>query len=108
MKTSFKPIALVALFAASLGAAAFTGGCAATATKESTGEFVDDSSITVKVKAAFVKDPVVKASAVTVETFKGVVQLSGFVNTNEEKAQAGRLVETIKGVTSVKNNIVVK
>jgi len=108
MKTSFKPLALAALFTAAFGFASFTGGCASTATKESTGEFVDDSSITVKVKAAFVKDPVVKASEVTVETFKGVVQLSGFVNTSAEKAQAGRLAETISGVTSVKNNIVVK
>lgn len=108
MKTSLKPIALAALFTASLGFASFTGGCAATPTKESTGEFVDDSSITVKVKAAFVKDPVVKAIEVTVETFKGVVQLSGFVNTTAEKAQAGRLAAAVKGVTDVKNNIVVK
>ena len=101
-------MALAALFTTSLALVSFTGGCAATPTKESTGEFVDDSSITVKVKAAFVKDPVVKAIEVTVETFKGVVQLSGFVNTNAEKAQAGRLAAAVKGVTSVKNDIVVK
>lgn len=108
MKTSFKPIALAALFTASLGFVAFTAGCASTATKESTGEYVDDSTITLKIKAAFVKDPVVKAMDVTVETFKGVVQLSGFVNTADQKFQAGRLAETVPGVTSVKNNIVVK
>ncbi|MCX6954157.1 MAG: BON domain-containing protein [Verrucomicrobia bacterium] len=108
MKTFHKPIALAALFTLTLGLASVGGGCASTPTKESTGEFVDDSSITMKVKAAFIKDPVVKASDVTVETFKGTVQLSGFVNTSAEKAQAGRLAETIKGVTAVKNNIVVK
>lgn len=108
MKTSFKPIVLAALFTVTFGITAFSTGCAATSTKESTGEFVDDSSITVKVKAAFIKDPIVKASAVTVETFKGVVQLSGFVNTSDEKTQAGRLAASIRGVTDVKNGIVVK
>lgn len=108
MKSSFKPITLAALFAASFGLVTFTGGCAATPTSESTGEYVDDSSITLKVKSAFVKDPVVKAGNVSVETFKGVVQLSGFVNTAEEKAQAGRVAATVKGVTEVKNNIVIK
>lgn len=108
MKTSLKPIALAALLTATLGFASFNAGCAATSTKESTGEYVDDSTITVKVKSAFVNDPVVKASDVTVETFKGVVQLSGFVNTSAEKAQAGRVARTVKGVTEVKNNITVK
>jgi len=108
MKTSMKPLALAALLTASLGLTAFTGGCASTATRESTGEYVDDSSITVKVKAAFVKDPIVKALDVKVETFKGVVQLSGFVATATEKSQAGRLAATISGVTDVKNSIVVK
>ncbi len=109
MKKLTKPTALAALlFTASLGLTAFTTGCAGTATKESTGEYVDDSSITMKVKSAFVSDPVVKAIDVKVETFKGVVQLSGFVATAAEKAQAGRVAATIKGVTDVKNNIAVK
>ena len=108
MKSFLKPITLAALVAASFGLVTFTGGCAATATSESTGEYVDDSSITLKVKSAFVSDPVVSAMKVSVETFKGVVQLSGFVNTAEEKAQAGRVAAAVKGVTDVKNNIVVK
>lgn len=108
MKTSLKRIALAGLFTVTLGLAAFSGGCAATSTKESTGEYVDDSSITLKVKAAFVKDPLVKAIDVKVETFKGVVQLSGFVNSPEEKAQAGRVAATVSGVTDVKNSIAVK
>jgi hyperosmotically inducible periplasmic protein len=108
MKNTIKVISLAALVAASLGLASFTGGCASTATKESTGEMVDDSGITAKVKVALVKDPVVKALDVKVETFKGVVQLSGFVNTAAEKSQAGTVAAAVPGVTDVKNNLVVK
>ena len=111
MKTSSKKaLASIALFSATLGLGVlpFTAGCAATPTHESTGEYVDDSTITAKVKAALVHDPVVKALDVSVETFKGIVQLSGFVNTDLEKSQAGNVAATVKGVVSVKNNIVVK
>ena len=106
--TALKPIVFTALFVASFSVAYLASGCAGTPTKESSGEYVDDSTITIKVKAAFVSDPVVKALDVNVETFKGVVQLSGFVNTATEKVQAGHLATTVKGVTSVKNNITVK
>ena len=85
-----------------------TTGCAGTPTKESTGEFVDDSTITTKVKAAFVKDELVKASDVSVETFKGVVQLSGFVDSSAQKSRAGRLAAEVTGVRDVKNHITVK
>lgn len=107
---TIRPAALAALLLASaLTATVFTtSGCAGSATKESTGELVDDSAITLKVKAAFVNDPVVRARDVKVETFKGVVQLSGFVDTAEEKAQASRLAASVKGVTDVKNSIAVK
>ena len=108
MKSSLTPIASVILFTCSLGLASFTGGCAGTPTRESTGEYVDDSSITLKVKAAFVKDPIVKAIDVKVETFKGAVQLSGFVNSDAEKAQAASVAATVRGVIEVKNDIVVK
>lgn len=106
-KTSLKLVALVAL----LGGGSqilFTAGCAATPTRESTGEYVDDSAITAKVKAAFLKDDVVKASAVSVETFKGIVQLSGFVDTAAEKYRAADLAAGIRGVHDVKNKITVK
>lgn len=86
----------------------FLSGCAGTTTRESTGEYVDDASTTTKVKAAFVKDDNVKARDVSVETFKGVVQLSGFVNTQEEKSRAGQIAAGVVGVRDVKNNIVVK
>src|SRR5476649_481920 len=105
MKTKsslLKVIALAGLCSAGFGLVSFTGGCAATATRESTGEYVDDSTITTKVKAAFVHDDTVKAFDVSVETFKGVVQLSGFVDTYAQKAQAARLAAAVKGVTDVK------
>ncbi len=82
--------------------------CAATRTKESTGQYVDDSSITTKVKAELVNDPVTKAREISVETFKGVVQLSGFVNTPQEKDRAGEIAREVKGVADVKNNINIK
>lgn len=108
MKSSFKSFALAALFTATLGLASFAGGCASTSTSESTGEYIDNSSITVKVKAAFVKDLVVKMLDVKVETFKGVVQLSGFVDTEIQKEQAARVAGSVAGVTEVKNDLVVK
>jgi osmotically-inducible protein OsmY len=83
-------------------------GCAGTRTKESTGGYVDDSVITTKVKADLVADPVTKARAISVETFKGVVQLSGFVNTSLEKEKAGEIARNVRGVVDVKNNISVK
>lgn len=100
--------AAVALGGAGFSLIAMQAGCAATPTKESTGEYVDDATITTKVKAAFVKDEVVKALDVKVETFKGTVQLSGFVDTAEQKSRAAELARGINGVHDVKNNITVK
>ena len=83
-------------------------GCAGSATQESTGEYVSDTWITTKVKAALVDDPVVKATEVNVETFKGVVQLSGFVSSTAAMNQAVRVARGIKGVTSVRNDMRLK
>ena len=83
-------------------------GCAGSPTQESTGEYITDSWITTKVKAALVDDPQVKATEVNVETFKGVVQLSGFVGSNAAMNEAVRIARGIKGVTSVKNDMRVK
>jgi hyperosmotically inducible periplasmic protein len=99
---------LVALLALGGVTATLSSGCAGTATRESTGEYIDDATITTKVKAAFVKDPVVKALQVNVDTFKGAVQLSGFVDTAEQKTRAEQVARGITGVTNVKNNITVK
>ncbi len=83
-------------------------GCAGSATQESTGEYIDDTWITTKVKASLVDDPDVKAREVNVETFKGVVQLSGFVESEEAMARAVAIAESIEGVTSVRNNMTIK
>ena len=83
-------------------------GCAGTAKQESTSEYVSDSWITTKVKAALVEDPLVKATEVNVETFKGVVQLSGFVSSDAAIRQAVRVTSGIQGVTSVRNDMRVK
>ena len=99
---------LVTLLALTSGAALIQSGCAGTATRSSTGEYIDDSAITAKVKTAFIGDPVVKALDVHVETFKGVVQLSGFVNSQEQKNRAEQIARSTSGVTNVTNNISIK
>jgi len=83
-------------------------GCAGSAKQESTGEYVSDSWITTKVKAALVDDPAVKSAEINVETFKGRVQLSGFVSNPGAKKQAVVVASGIKGVTSVKDDIRIK
>ena len=83
-------------------------GCAATKTSQSTGEFVDDTTITTKVKAAIFEDPTLKTLQITVVTFKGEVQLSGFVDSAQSVTKAGQVARSVKGVTSVKNDLIVK
>jgi len=78
-------------------------GCASTQKQEGTGEYVDDSVITSKVKAAIFGDPSLSSAEINVETFKGVVQLSGFVNSRADINRAVELARSISGVTSVKN-----
>lgn len=95
-----------ALFAVSL-AATFVG-CASTSTKEGTGEYIDDSVITTKVKAAIINEPTLKATEINVETFKGSVQLSGFVAQPADAAKAAEIARGVKGVKSVKNDVRVK
>jgi len=82
--------------------------CASTRTQESTGEYVDDSVITTKVKAELAGDDFFKSFQISVETFKGVVQLSGFVNSQQAVDKAGQIARSVNGVTSVKNNLIVK
>ena len=84
------------------------GGCASTPQTEGTGEYVDDSVVTTKVKAALVNDPNVSAAEVNVETFKGVVQLSGFINSRADMNRAIELARNVKGVKSVKNDMRLK
>ena len=98
-------ILTAAFLAASLGTVV---GCASTATQQGTGEYVDDSVITTKVKAAIFDDPVTKVLEIKVKTFKGEVQLSGFVSSREAANRAIQLARGVKGVTSVKDDMQIK
>jgi hyperosmotically inducible protein len=83
-------------------------GCGSTATKEGTGEYVDDSVITTKVKTAIFNDSSLKVNEINVETFKGVVQLSGFVRSQGDIDKAVQVARGIAGVKSVKNDMRIK
>ena len=80
-------------------------GCGSTAKTEGTGEYVDDSVITTKVKAAIFNDSTLKVNEINVETFKGVVQLSGFVNSQADINKAVQVARGVAGVKSVKNDM---
>jgi osmotically-inducible protein OsmY len=83
-------------------------GCAVTRDQQTVGSYIDDSALTTRVKAKFAEDPVVSALAISVETLKGEVQLSGFARTAEEKSKAGMLARNTSGVQSVRNDIIVR
>ncbi|WP_043114947.1 BON domain-containing protein [Solimonas soli] len=85
-----------------------SSGCAVTRGQSTAGEYVDDATITTKVKAKFAEDATVSAMAISVETLQGVVQLSGFAKNQAEKDRAAQLASSTVGVKSVKNAIVVK
>ena len=85
-----------------------TLGCASTRTHEGTGEYVDDSVITTKVKSAIFNEPGLKVSEINVETYKGVVQLSGFVSSGADINSAVRVASSVGGVKSVTNVMQVK
>jgi osmotically-inducible protein OsmY len=109
MTESLKRPALLSICAAlALGAAAMTNGCAGSPTKDSTGQYVDDSTITAKVKSALLGDGAVKSFEIKVETFKGIVQLSGFVDTEDQRVAATKDAMSVAGVKDVKDNLVLK
>jgi osmotically-inducible protein OsmY len=91
-------LVLIATFAA----------CSATRTHESTGEYVDDSVITTKVKSLLAADDFLKSFQIGVESYKGVVQLSGFVNSQKAVDKAIEITRSVKGVKSIKNDLIVK
>lgn len=99
-----KQLKLISAFCIAV-ALLFASGCAATATRESTGEYIDDSVITTRVKDALFRDSTLKSSEINVETFKGTVQLSGFVSSQENIDKAVVIATSIKGVVSVKNDM---
>jgi osmotically-inducible protein OsmY len=83
-------------------------GCGGTSQREGTGEYVDDSVITTKVKSAIFHEPGLKSSEINVETFKGVVQLTGFVSSQADINRAVELARSVNGVKSVKNDMRLK
>lgn len=83
-------------------------GCAATQKHESTGQYIDDSVITTKVKTAIFNEETLKTLQINVKTFKGVVQLSGFVDSAKSVNKAGEVAGSVPGVKEVKNDLIVK
>jgi osmotically-inducible protein OsmY len=103
MKTFKRALPLLAILAT-----AGLMGCASTSKSESTGQYVDDTAITAKVKTAIFEQPTLKSAEINVETFKGIVQLSGFVSSQAAANTAVATAQGVKGVTSVKNDMRLK
>jgi hyperosmotically inducible protein len=97
---------LIPLFA--IATAVAISGCASTTKSEGTGEYLDDTVITAKVKTAIFEQSTLKSSEINVETFKGIVQLSGFVNSQGDINTAVTVAKNVKGVSSVKNDMRLK
>ena len=104
MRLSIQPVAV----ALALGSILAFSACAETRTSESTGQYLDDTGITSKVKAKILQDDQLKVLQIGVSTYKGVVQLSGFVDTSAMKARATTVVKSVEGVEGVENDLVVK
>ena len=102
---NFKNITRVVL---TVAFAALLAACAGTAKQESTGEYIDDTVLTSRVKSALLNDPGVSGLSINVETFKGTVQLAGFVKTVTERNRAVQLARDVKGVRQVKNDILIR
>ena len=83
-------------------------GCAVARDQQTVGAYIDDATLTTRVKARFAEDPTVSAAAISVETLNGTVQLSGFAKSNEERAAAERLAKATSGVKAVRDDIVVR
>ena len=102
-------IARTLALAAAVGATIITAtGCSVVREQQTVGSYVDDSAITTAVKAKFAEDKTVNAVAISVETLKGTVQLSGFAKSQAEKDQAGRIASNVNHVKEVRNSIVVR
>jgi hyperosmotically inducible protein len=85
-----------------------TNSAAAASKTESAGEYVDDAVITAKVKAAVLEEPTLKSAEINVESYKGIVQLTGFVNSRADINKAAAIAKRVKGVKSVKNDMILK
>lgn len=100
--------ATLLIAAAAAAAVVTTTGCAVARDQQTVGSYIDDSTLTTRVKAKFAEDPTVSAMSISVETLKGEVQLSGFAKSAEEKSKAEVLAKNTSGVQSVRNSIVVR
>jgi osmotically-inducible protein OsmY len=104
MRNKHYILCAVVLFSLTL----FFAACASSPHRESTGEYIDDSVITTKVKAVLAKDDFLKSFKISVETYKGIVQLSGFVDSQSTVNKAEKIAGSVTGVKSVKNSLVIK
>jgi len=102
---TFRGLTIVAV---ALASALALGACAETKTSQSTGAYIDDTVITTKVKTAILEDPALKVMQIQVETNQNVVQLSGFVDSQQTAARAGTVARGVEGVSSVRNDLIVK
>ena len=100
--TVTRPIALAVFLTMSVAA------CAAISGRETAGEYVDDATITTKVKTAILNEPTLKSRQISVETMQNAVQLSGFVDSAQTKTKAGQIARSIVGVRSVKNDLIIR
>jgi hyperosmotically inducible periplasmic protein len=82
--------------------------CVAPSGPQTTGQYIDDVSLTARVKTALIEDPATKARNIDVDTYKGVVQLSGFVDSAEERTRAERVVSGVAGVVRVENRLALR
>ena len=103
-----KSVLTLAVATALVATLATTSGCAVTRNQETVGAYVDDAALTTRVKSKFAADPTVSAMAISVETMKGTVQLSGFAKSHEEKNMAEKLARETSGVVGVRNDIAVR
>lgn len=101
-------LASILIATAAVFTVAITTGCAVTRDQSTVGEYVDDATLTTRVKAKHAADPTVSAMSINVETLKGVVQLSGFAKSADERATAERLARETSGVKAVRNDIVLR
>ena len=99
---------VVVRFIVMLAMIAFLGACGSTSNKASTGDYIDDSVITTKVKSQLASDDFLKSFQISVETRKGIVQLSGFVDSKKAVSEAGKIAKGVTGVSSVENDLIVK
>lgn len=99
---------LILIAAISTVVALTAAGCAVVRDQESVGSYIDDTALTTRVKGKFAADPAVSAMSISVETLKGVVQLSGFAKSGDERMMAERLARATSGVVGVRNDIIIR